>query len=314
MKLENKTSQFTKIQELVYELKVTEVMTRKLISVHPTTKMSELRTILRDNRISGTPVTEGKRLIGLVSVEDLITWLTQGGADCPVEQIMSQKVQTLYADEPLVHAVSKLEEFGYGRLPVLDRENNTLVGLITKGDIIEGLLHELQIDYHEEEIHRYRASHFFEDMIADKVTINFHYHIQGKKIEQGGEVASDLKRSLKRLGIHPDVVRRAAIATYEAEMNVIIYAEEGRVDVNVEPDVIRIEVRDRGEGIADVVQAVEPGYSTAPDWVRELGFGAGMGLPNIRNCARDFDLTSTLGRGTTLKIGIPTGAEDKQCA
>jgi len=77
--------------------------------------------------------------------------------------------------------------------------------------------------------------HFFEDMIADKITINFHYHIHGKSIEQGGEVASDLKRSLKRLGIHPAIVRRAAIATYEAEMNVIIYAEEGRVDVNVEP-------------------------------------------------------------------------------
>jgi anti-sigma regulatory factor (Ser/Thr protein kinase) len=196
----------------------------------------------------------------------------------------------------------------------LDRNNNTIVGLITKGDVIEGLLQELQIDYHEEEIHHYRASHFFEDMIADKITVNFHYHIHGKKIEQGGKVASDLKRSLKRLGIHPAIVRRAAIATYEAEMNVIIYAEEGRVDVNVESDVIRIEVRDRGEGIGDVARAVEPGYSTAPDWVRELGFGAGMGLPNIKNCARDFDIASTVGRGTTLKISIPTSTEEKRCA
>jgi CBS domain-containing protein/anti-sigma regulatory factor (Ser/Thr protein kinase) len=314
MKLENKNPQFTKIQELVYELKVAQVMTRDLITVDPSAKMSELRRILRDNRISGTPVVDGQRLLGLVSVEDLITWLTAGGTDCAVERVMSRKIMTLYADEPLVHAVSKLEEFGYGRIPVLDRENRTLVGLVTKGDIIEGLLHELQIDYHEEEIHRYRASHFFEDMIADRITVNFHYHIHGKKIEQGGEVASDLKRSLKRLGIHPDVVRRAAIATYEAEMNVIIYAEEGRVDVNVEPDVIRIEVRDRGRGIADVDRAIEPGYSTAPDWVRELGFGAGMGLPNIRNCARDFDLVSHVGRGTTLRIGIPTGVEEKQCA
>jgi CBS domain-containing protein/anti-sigma regulatory factor (Ser/Thr protein kinase) len=314
MKLENKSSQFTKIQELVYELKVGGVMSRNLITVNPTAKMSELRTILRDNRISGTPVVQGERLIGIVSMEDLITWLTRGGKDCPVEQVMSRKLLTLYADEPLVHAVSKLEEFGYGRIPVVDRRTNSLVGLITKGDIIEGLLHELQIDYHEEEIHRYRASHFFEDMIADKITINFHYHIQGKKIEQGGEVASDLKRSLKRLGIHPAVVRRTAIATYEAEMNVIIYADEGRVDVNIEPDVIRIEVRDRGQGIADVKRAIEPGYSTAPDWVRELGFGAGMGLPNIRNCARDFDLVSTVGRGTTLRIVIPTGMEEERCA
>jgi CBS domain-containing protein/anti-sigma regulatory factor (Ser/Thr protein kinase) len=310
----NKNPQFTKIQELVYELKVAEVMTKNLITVSPHTMMSELRGILRDNRISGTPVVDGDRMVGIVSVEDFITWLTRGGIDCPVEQVMSRQVRTLFADEPLVHAVSRLEEHGYGRMPVVDRKKKNIVGLITKGDIIEGLLQELQIDYHEEEIHRYRASHFFEDMIADRVTINFHYHIQGKKIEQGGEVASDLKRSLKRLGIHPAVVRRAAIATYEAEMNVIIYAEEGRVDVNVEPDVIRIEVRDRGQGIADVALATEPGYSTAPDWVRELGFGAGMGLPNIKNCARDFDIASTVGRGTTLKIAIPTSTEEKQCA
>ena len=314
MKLKNRNTQFTKIQELVFELKVSQVMSRDLITVQPATTMSELRTVLRDNRISGTPVVAGGRMVGLVSVEDLLTWLTRGGAECAVGEVMSRGVQTLYADEPLVHAVSKLEEFGYGRLPVLDRQSGTLVGLITKGDVIEGLLHELQIDYHEEEIHRYRASHFFEDMIADKITIRFHYHIHGKKIEQGGEVASELKRSLKRLGIHPDVVRRAAIATYEAEMNVIIYAEEGRVDVNIESDVIRIEVRDRGQGIADVEQAIVPGYSTAPDWVRELGFGAGMGLPNIRNCAQEFDLVSTVGRGTTLRIGIPTGMEEKRCA
>lgn len=310
----NRNPQFTKIQELVYELKVAEVMTTNLITVSSDTMMSKLRSILRDNRISGTPVVKGGQMVGLISVEDFINWLSRGGVDCPVEEVMSREVRTLFADEPLVHAVSKLEEYGYGRLPVIDRGKNTIVGLVTKGDIIEGLLQELQIDYHEEEIHRYRASHFFEDMIADKVTINFHYHIRGKKIEQGGEVASDLKRSLKRLGIHPAIVRRAAIATYEAEMNVIIYAEEGRVDVNVEPDVIRIEVRDRGQGIADVERAIEPGYSTAPDWVRELGFGAGMGLPNIKNCARDFDIASTVGRGTTLKISIPTGGEEKRCA
>ena len=96
------------------------------------------------------------------------------------------------------------------------------------------------------------------------------------------------------------------IATYEAEMNVIIYAEEGRVDVQLEPDAIRIEVRDRGQGIADVERALEPGFSTAPDWVRELGFGAGMGLPNIRNCSEEFEIASMVGQGTTLKITIPT--------
>jgi CBS domain-containing protein/anti-sigma regulatory factor (Ser/Thr protein kinase) len=302
----DRDARFTKVQELVYELTVADVMTRELISVTPRTPMSELRRILRDNRISGTPVVDGGRMTGLISVEDFINWMAQGGEDCPVEDKMSRKVTSIFADEPLVHAIGRLEEHGFGRLPVLDRGTNRLVGLLTKGDIIEGLLQELQIDYHEEEIHRYRASHFFEDMIADRITVHFHYHIRGKSIEQGGEVASDLKRSLKRLGIHPESARRAAIATYEAEMNVIIYAEEGRVDVQLEPDAIRIEVRDRGQGIADVERALEPGFSTAPDWVRELGFGAGMGLPNIRNCSEEFEIASMIGQGTTLKITIPT--------
>ena len=301
-----------KLQELVYELKVESVMTRKLITLAPEAPMSGLRSLLRDNRISGVPVVRGQTLIGLVSVEDFINWLAQGGQDCPVSERMSREVRTLSPGEPLVHAIGKLEQYGYGRLPVVDGER--LVGLVTKGDIIEGLLKEMQVNSREEEeLHRYRASHFFEDMIADRLTVNFQYQVRGKTIEQGGEVASDLKRSFKRLGLHPEVVRRAAIATYEAEMNVIIYAREGTVEVSVDPETINIVVRDQGQGIADIQQALQPGFSTAPDWVRELGFGAGMGLPNIRSCARSLDITSEVGQGTTLRISIPLEPE-RACA
>ena len=301
-----------KIRELVYELKVEAVMTRKLITLAPEAPMSGLRSILKSNRISGVPVVSGQTLVGLVSVEDFINWLAQGGRDCPVGERMSREVRTLSPGEPLVHAIGKLEQYGYGRLPVVDGER--LVGLVTKGDIIEGLLQEMQVNSREEEeLHRYRASHFFEDMIADRLTVNFQYQVRGKTIEQGGEVASDLKRSFKRLGLHPEVVRRAAIATYEAEMNVIIYAREGTVDVSVDPETIHIIVRDQGQGIPDIQQALQPGFSTAPDWVRELGFGAGMGLPNIRSCARSLDITSEPGQGTTLRISIPLEPE-RVCA
>ena len=301
-----------KIRELVYELKVEAVMTRQLITLAPEAPMSGLRTLLRDNRISGVPVVRGQTLVGLVSVEDFINWLAQGGRDCPVGERMSREVRTLSPGEPLVHAIGKLEQYGYGRLPVVD--GGQLVGLVTKGDIIEGLLKEMQVNSREEEeLHRYRASHFFEDMIADRLTVNFQYQVRGKTIEQGGEVASDLKRSFKRLGLHPEVVRRAAIATYEAEMNVIIYAREGTVDVSVDPETINIIVRDQGQGIPDIQQALQPGFSTAPDWVRELGFGAGMGLPNIRSCARSLDITSEPGQGTTLRISIPLEPE-RVCA
>lgn len=293
-----------KIQELIYELKVGAVMTREVFTVKPATKFSDLRGVLRDNRISGAPVVENDNLVGIVSVEDFIKWLSEGGKDCSVEERMTRNVLTLFEDEPLVHAVSSLEEKGYGRLPVLNRSTGRLVGVITKGDIIEGVLRELEIGYHEEEIHHYRASHFFEDIIADKTTLIFQYSISGKSIEDGGEVASGLKKTLRRLDIPPGVVRKAAISAYEAEMNIIIYASEGEITVTVRPEKILFEVEDSGPGIADIDKALKPGFSTAPDWVRELGFGAGMGLNNIMSCAGSFHISSNVGQGTHLTFDI----------
>ena len=306
--------QFGKIQELVYELKVKAVMTRKVIAVEHDTMMSELRAILRDNRISGAPVLEGGNLAGMISVEDFINWLAGGQPNCTVAEKMTLKVKSVYEDEPLVHAISKFEEYGFGRFPVINRETGRVTGIITKGDVIEGLLRELEIDYHEEEIHHYRASHFLEDLIADKTTLIFEYLVDSKNFDQGGKVASEIKKTLGRLGIHPGIVRRAAIATYEAEMNVIIYAEGGAVTVTLNPERIFIEVKDKGPGIPDVEKALEPGYSTAPVWVRELGFGAGMGLTNIKNCAEKLEIDSRPGKGTHLKIDIPiTGMVEKKC-
>ncbi len=294
----------SKTQELVYELAVERVMTRRVLTVVPETPMSQLRAILRDNRISGTPVLKGTELVGIISVEDFINWLAQGGPDCPVGDRMSRRVRTLFADEPIAHAVRDLEEFGIGRLPVLDRESRRLVGVVTKGDIIEGLLKALDLDFRREELRRYRASHLFTDMIADHVAVEFEYGIRGRRVEQGGEVASALKRSLRRLGIHPEMVRRAGIATYEAEMNVIIYARSGRVRVIASADEVRISVEDEGDGIADIEQAMQPGFSTAPDWVRALGFGAGMGLYNIKRCVQEMKITSAVGEGTRLELTV----------
>ena len=294
----------TKIQELVYELKVGEVMTRRVITVSPQTSMSELRDILRENRISGTPVVQGDSLLGLISIEDFIKWLADREDDCPIERKMTRNVRTLYPDEPLVQAVNKLGEYGYGRMPVVERRTHKLVGIVTNGDIIEGLLKKLEIEYHEEEIHRYRASHIFEDIVADKTALFFQYDIQARNFDRAGEGSSRLKTTLKRLGIDPQIVRRIAIASYEAEMNIIIYSEGGRITVRVDPKRIVMEARDTGPGIADVEKAMEPGYSTAPEWVRELGFGAGMGLTNIKKCSDDMEISSALGQGTRIKFSI----------
>jgi anti-sigma regulatory factor (Ser/Thr protein kinase)/predicted transcriptional regulator len=280
-------------------------MRTNLVTVTPQTPMSKLRDILREKRISGTPVVEGGRLAGIVSIEDFIKWLADREPDCPIGEKMSKDVQILYSDEPLTQAVNKFEQFGFGRFPVLDHESKRLVGLITKGTIVEGLLKKLEIDHiEEEEVYRHRIKHFFEDILADKVSLFFQYDVTGKDFKHAGEGASRLKSSLRRLGLDPQIVRRVAIATYEAEMNLIIYTEGGKIRVRVEPHEIVVRVEDTGPGIDDVEKAMQPGYSTAPEWVRELGFGAGMGLNNIHRCASKMGLHSVVGKGTTLKIYI----------
>ncbi len=298
-----KKAQFTRTQELVYEMKAGEVMTRNVVTVTPETPMNELREVLRSKRISGTPVLSENRLVGIISIEDFLNWLASGSQKAKVGEKMTQEVTTIYDDAPLVQAVNNLDRYGYGRLPVLQR-NGELVGVVTKGDIVAGLLHKLEIGYQEEEIHRYRASHIFEDIIADRTTLVFQYRVVGQDFKEAGSGATRLKKTLSRLGIHPRIRRRAAIIAYEAEMNIVIYTDGGELMATVESGLITIEAKDNGPGIADVQLAFTPGYSTAKEWVRELGFGAGMGLCNIKECADEVSLDSGVGQGTLLEAKI----------
>jgi len=301
-------NKISRIQELVYEIRIGEVMKRNVITISPQTHMSELRSILREKRISGAPVMDGNELVGVISIEDFIKWLADREPDCPISEKMSKDVQTLYDDEPLTQAVNKFERLGFGRFAVIDRQSRRLLGIITKGDIVEGLLNKLEIDHYkeEEEIYRRRVEHFFEDILADKVVLLFQYDVAGHDFKRAGEGASRLKASLNRLGLDPQVVRRVAIATYEAEMNLVIYTNGGKIRARVEPHEIFVKVADFGPGIPDIEKVLQPGYSTAPEWVRNLGFGAGMGLNNIIKCATKMDLKSAVGRGTQLHIRIDT--------
>jgi len=301
--------EITKVQELAYELTVEQAMTRDVVKVHPKNRMGELREILRINRISGTPVVDKDKLVGVVSIEDFIKCLADGEIDSFVGDKMTREVKTLYADEPLIHAVNKFNKHGFGRFPVIERSSGKLVGVIAKGDIIKTLLKELEINYHEEEIRRYRASHIFRDIIADKTTLIFEYDIAGQDFKHAGESASGLKKSLARLGIPPQILRRIAIATYEAEINIAIFTSGGHITAYVKPDEIRVEAVDSGPGIPDIKKAMQPGFSTAPPLVQELGFGAGMGLPNIKKCADKMNINSVVGKGTKLKVIIYTQGE-----
>jgi len=130
------------------------------------------------------------------------------------------------------------------------------------------------------------------------------FHIEGRNFTRAGSVSSAVKRLMKEIGLAPGVVRRLAISIYEAEMNVVAYAEEGWLKFLLFKDRVRVVVNDRGQGIEDIELAMQPGYSTASDELREMGFGAGMGLPNIKRNADEFHIESEVGRGTKVVVEV----------
>ncbi len=141
-------------------------------------------------------------------------------------------------------------------------------------------------------------------MIAAEPPFQKSFNISGGDFVNAGEVASKIKKILQGLGISNKVIRRATIATYEAEMNVVWYARQGTLTLSVTPEVLHIKVTDEGNGIEDVALAMQEGYSTASEEIREMGFGAGMGLPNIKKNSDEFYIASVVGQGTVLDITI----------
>lgn len=294
----------TKTEELAYELRIHEVMTEKVQSLSPDMPIEDALNIFQKNRFSGAPVLNDNDLVGVLSIEDIIRSLREGRIDATVQDYMTTKLVTVKKYDPVIEALKTFARTNFGRLPVLD-ENGLLVGIITKGDITNGLLHALQRDYHQEELIRYRASHLFEDIISARTSLILRYGIRKGDFIHGGNASSNIKRALLRLGATPKIARHCGIAAYEAEMNLIIHSNNGgTLRVEIEPHKITMEAYDDGPGIEDVELAMTPGYSTATNEVREMGFGAGMGLINIKRCVDEMRLISSKDQGTNLYMII----------
>ncbi len=130
------------------------------------------------------------------------------------------------------------------------------------------------------------------------------YHVSPTDFTRAGEASSDVKNKLKKLGVPPEIIRKVAIAMYEGEINMVIHANGGDISVDIPPDTIHMELKDVGPGIVDIDKAMQAGYSTAPDAVRSLGFGAGMGLPNMKKNSDTMDIQTILGKGTTVTMTV----------
>ncbi|SCI01699.1 Serine/threonine-protein kinase rsbT [uncultured Clostridium sp.] len=130
------------------------------------------------------------------------------------------------------------------------------------------------------------------------------YDISADDFTRAGEASSDVKRKLKQMGVDPEAIRKVAIAMYEGEINMVIHASGGLITVEITPQQIKMVLADVGPGIPDVELAMQAGYSTAPDEIRSLGFGAGMGLPNMKKYSDNMEIDTKLGEGTTITMTV----------
>lgn len=135
-------------------------------------------------------------------------------------------------------------------------------------------------------------------------TIKLHFDVAGDDFTRAGEASGSVKRTMKKLGISADAIRKVAIAMYEGEINMVIHANGGVADVEITPEAVLMTLTDQGPGIPDIEQAMQEGFSTAPESVRNLGFGAGMGLPNMRKYTDEMTVESEVGKGTTVRMRV----------
>lgn len=286
------------IMELLQRFKVRDVMKRTVISISRETSMREAQRIMRENRISGVPVSEGGRLFGIVSVNDIINALDHGWIEDRCEDHMASNLVVLEAGMPLAYALRYFNNYTYGRFPVLDASRK-LVGIISQRDVMKALLYELSVEIRKLERKAARAS----NMPEHATSANYfrkEFAVVHNDLGSAGRAANEIKQILKDRKIDRTVARRVAIAAYELEINVCIHSHGGILTFVLDGDTITIKTKDRGPGIPDIEWACRDGASTANDWIRSMGFGAGMGLPNSKRVSDEFHIESEVGKSTTV--------------
>jgi CBS domain-containing protein/anti-sigma regulatory factor (Ser/Thr protein kinase) len=289
-------------QVLVYELRVRDAMSKPPVTAAPSDSLRTIQNVMKTRRISGVPITEGDALLGIVSIEDIINALDRGYIDDSAEKHMARNVVTLRDHFSLVRAVAEFDRHEFGRFPVLDG-NDRLAGIITRGDITDCLMQHLERRAEEALAHEaaLRAEHAA-DAAADRVVVRA--HVRTGDYDSAGKVSQRMRQVLRDRGIDPEIRRRAAVVAYEAETNIIIHSLGGEIIATIDPDRVVIEAVDVGPGIESVDLAMQEGWSTAGRLPRELGFGAGMGLPNVKRCSDSLEITSDNKQGTRLRSEI----------
>jgi CBS domain-containing protein/anti-sigma regulatory factor (Ser/Thr protein kinase) len=296
----------TAMLDLVYRLKVKDVMSTELYTADRGVSMKDVQVLLKSHSITGLPIAEEGELFGIVSMQDVVTALEEGRIDAPVEDYMSRKLIALEDDMPISFAISYFEKYSFHRFPVLDNRHK-LVGMVTGRDIITRLLIEAN-----KELERLERNADKKGDTAPSGRTEKRYSVYRHDFENAGHASTEIKKILRERKVGPKTTRRIAIAAYELEMNLVVHSEGGHLDFLFDGRKAVIETFDSGPGIEEVEKALEEGFTTAGEWIRALGFGAGMGLPNVRRVSDEFSLDSTFGEGSHARSVIILGQEEER--
>ncbi len=294
------------VLELIYRLKVKDVMKTEVVTASPSETMREVQAKMRDRGITGVPIVEADRLVGIVSIGDIIEALDGGWIQDAAGSRMSDSLIVLEDDMPLSFAITYFNRYGYRRFPVLDK-NAALAGIVTAADVLRALLIEMnrEVERLEEGLAKRRAAEAKEESLPGAPpTLELSFVSRRFDFENAGKASAELKKALKGLGADSASIRRAAIVSYELEMNQVIHSEGGVMEFSASDGEVRIVARDDGPGMEDLEAALTEGYSTANEWVRSLGFGAGLGLPNAKRSSDEFEIKSKMGVGTTVRAVV----------
>ncbi len=303
----NTYSSPTVILDLIYRLKVKDVMHTELVCATMNSTLREIQHLMKEKKITGVPIVQGKRLIGLVSMDDIIQALDKGYIEEACKSYMSRNIIVLEDDMPISFAINYFDKFSFHRFPVLNKQKE-LIGMITSRDITATLLVEINREMETLERNQVNNNLNQENNINGEV---HSYNIIKHDFENAGYASTQIKKKLKKGGIANQIIRRAAIASYEMEMNIVVHSNGGQLIATYTPDKVIISAQDRGPGINNIEEALTPGWSTANDWIRSLGFGAGMGLPNVKNVSDDFTIKSS-EKGTTVTSTINLQKKDEE--
>ncbi len=295
-----------KYADIFSNIKATDVMTKNVTTLTPENKVSQAKEMMRIKKISGIPILDKKdKLIGIISLEDIIKALEFNKINEPIQNVMTTNVITLNSGDNLADIVEKFDILKLRRFPVVDK-NNKIQGIISRVDILHGILEKFNLIYSHDKKRSSTLSQEISLITGEKLLINeaeFHFSIDNVDIIAAGTGAALLQQFLKKKEIDNEIIRRIGIATYEAETNVVIHSKSiGDILCFIKEDRIIIRITDKGIGIEDLEKAMEEGFTTASDYVKEFGFGAGMGIQNMKRFTDKLVIISEKKKGTQVEM------------